>query len=83
MPQPHSETVDAVVVGGNLSGLVTAYLLGHLGYRSVMLERSAQIGGANASFTTPDGSTFDLGMHVLDFMRSKLTSRLFSHVLGG
>ena len=83
MSQPNSETVDAVVVGGNLSGLVTAYLLGHLGYRSVMLERSARIGGANASFTTPDGSTFDLGMHVLDYMRSELTTRLFTHVLGG
>ncbi|MCZ6623115.1 MAG: NAD(P)-binding protein [Deltaproteobacteria bacterium] len=83
MSQPNSETVDAIVVGGNLSGLVTAYLLGHLGYRSVVLERSARIGGANASFTTPDGSTFDLGMHVLDYMRSELTTRLFTHVMGG
>ena len=83
MSQPNNETVDAVVVGGNLSGLVTAYLLGHLGYHSVVLERSSRIGGANASFTTTDGSTFDLGMHVLDYMRSELTTRLFTDIMGG
>jgi len=48
-----------------------------------MVERSAQIGGVNASFTTPDGSTFDLGMHVLDYMRSEVTTRLFIHVIEG
>ena len=49
MSQPNSQDVYAVVVGGNLSGLVTAYLLGHLGYRSMVLERSTRICGANAS----------------------------------
>ncbi len=82
MTQSDSQKVDAVVVGGNLCGLVTAYLLGHLGYATVVLERSGRIGGVNASFTTPDGSTFDLGMHVLDYMRSGVTTRLFSHVIG-
>jgi len=46
-----------------------------------MVERSALIGGVNASFTTPDGSTFDLGMHVLDYMRSEVTTKLFTHVI--
>jgi glycine/D-amino acid oxidase-like deaminating enzyme len=76
-----AQNVEAVVVGGNLCGLVTAYLLGHLGYRTVVVERSARTGGANASFTTSDGSTFDLGMHVLDFGRSETTTRLFTHVI--
>ena len=81
MSQPRCETVDAIVVGGTLSGLITAYILGRLGYQTLILERSARLGGVNASFTTPDGSTFDHGMHVLDFMRSELTTKLFTHVM--
>jgi hypothetical protein len=77
------ETIDAVVVGANLCGLVTAYLLDRLGFRVALLERGARVGGANASFTTPDGSTFDLGMHVLDDMRSEVTTRLFRRVIDG
>jgi hypothetical protein len=76
------ETVDAVVVGGNLAGLVTAWLLDRLGFHVVLLERGRRVGGANSSFTTTDGSTFDLGMHVLDDMRSEVTTRLFLSVIG-
>jgi len=83
MPQSELENVDAIVVGGNLCGLVTSYLLDRLGYRAVLLERQAGVGGANASFTSPDGTTFDLGMHVLDDMRSEVTTRLFTEAIDG
>lgn len=76
------QTVDAVVVGGNLAGLISAWLLGELGYRTVLLERAKRLGGVNSSFQMPDGSTFDMGMHVLDYMRSPLTTRLFSRIAG-
>jgi|GEM_PF-1472441 len=76
------ENVDAVVIGGNLAGLVSAWLLGELGYRTVLLERSKKLGGVNASFEVADGTTFDMGMHVLDYMRSPVTTRLFSRMAG-
>lgn len=77
-----TKSFDAIVVGGNLAGLISAWLLGELGYRTLLVERGPKLGGVNASFATPDGSTFDMGMHVLDYMRSPLTTRLFSRVAG-
>lgn len=77
------ENVDAIVVGANLCGLITTYLLDQLGFRVVLLEPGARVGGANSSFTTTEGSTFDLGMHVLDDMRSEVTTRLFLRVIEG
>lgn len=78
-----SESFDSVVIGGNIRGLVTSYVLGSLGYRVLLLERSPRIGGADASFVTKDGTTFDHGLHVLDHMRSEVATRLFTHVVDG
>ena len=83
MSTTHLERVDAIVVGANLSGLVTSYLLDRLGFGVVLLERGARVGGANTSFASPDGTTFDIGMHVLDEMRSEVTTRLFTKVIDG
>ncbi len=77
-----TQTVDALVVGGNLAGLISAWLLGELGYRTVLLERAKRLGGVNSSFQMSGGSTFDMGMHVLDYMRSPVTTRLFSRIAG-
>lgn len=78
-----SETLDAVVLGGNIRGLLTAYVLGMLGYKAVLIERSPRLGGADGSFQTRGGSGFELGMHVLDEGRTTLATRLFHHVLDG
>lgn len=75
--------LDAVVLGGNIRGLVTAWLLSSLGFRAVLLERASRVGGADGSFVTPGGSRFDHGLHLLDFMRSELATRLFTSVLDG
>lgn len=77
------EELDAVVVGATMRGLVTAYLLSSLGCRAVLVERSASVGGADGSFVTGAGTRFDHGLHVLDAMRSPLTTRLFTHVVDG
>ena len=81
--RPEIEKIDAIVVGANLCGLITTYLLDHLGFRVVLLERGARVGGANTSFSLGDRSTFDLGMHVLDDMRSEVTTRLLLRVIDG
>ncbi len=77
------EDLDAVVIGANLRGLVTAHVLSRLGYRAVVLERGPHPGGADGSFTTAGGSTFDHGLHLLDWMRSELATRLFLHAVDG
>jgi protoporphyrinogen oxidase len=74
---------DAVVVGANIRGLVTAYSLATMGYRVVVIERSPRVGGADGTFKTTRGTEFEFGMHVLDFMRSELATRLFTHVVDG
>jgi hypothetical protein len=77
------EEVDALVVGANLRGLVSAHVLGRLGLRTVLVERGRALGGADASFETPAGTRFELGMHVLDYLRSPQTTRLFTEAVGG
>ncbi len=41
-----SETRDVVIVGGGHNGLVTAFYLAKAGFKSLVLERRAQVGGA-------------------------------------
>jgi glycine/D-amino acid oxidase-like deaminating enzyme len=78
-----TEHVDAVVVGGTIRGLVSAYVLGSLGYHTVLVHGAPTLGGADGSFVTSKGNVFDNGFHVLDEGRSPLTTRLFVHALGG
>ena len=83
MPSGELEHVDAVVVGGNIRGLIAAHMLSNLGYRAVLVEKADAIGGVDRSFVTPDGTTFDIGLHVLDYDRSEVATRLFSHATNG
>lgn len=78
-----AEALDAVVIGGNIRGLVTAYVLGQLGYRTVLVERADRIGGVDGSFQTARGTWFDHGLHVLDEDRSVVATRLFTRVVDG
>ena len=41
-----STTRDVVIIGGGHNGLVTAFYLAKAGYKPLVLERSAQVGGA-------------------------------------
>lgn len=80
---PDAEDVDAVVIGASMRGLVAAHVLSDLGRRTVVVERASVPGGVDGSFVTDRGTVFDHGLHVLDEMRSELTTRLFSDVVGG
>ncbi len=71
------ETLDAVVIGANIRGLVTAHLLSSLGYRAALVERGPRLGGADGTFVTPGGARFEYGLHVLDENRSEAATRLF------
>jgi protoporphyrinogen oxidase len=74
---------DAVIIGANIRGLVTAHVLTNLGFRVVLLERTQRLGGGDATFTTKAGNRFEFGMHVLDYMRSGVATRIFSDILDG
>ncbi len=41
-----AETRDIVIIGGGHNGLVTAFYLARAGYKPLVLERAAQVGGA-------------------------------------
>ena len=57
---------DAVIVGGGLAGLACAVALAESGLRSVVLERSSQLGGRARSWThAPSGDVVDIGPHVV------------------
>jgi len=59
-----AEKCDAVVIGGGLSGLGVAGLLGKSGMKVVVLERNGVLGGRAKSIEI-DGFTLDLGPHVI------------------
>jgi phytoene dehydrogenase-like protein len=46
MPENKSDRRDVVIVGGGHNGLVTAFYLARAGFKPLILERRAQVGGA-------------------------------------
>jgi phytoene dehydrogenase-like protein len=44
--RPMAETRDVIIVGGGHNGLVTAFYLARAGFKPLVLERRAQVGGA-------------------------------------
>src|SRR5580700_4371144 len=45
-PQARSNQRDVVIIGGGHNGLITAFYLAKAGYKPLVLERGAQVGGA-------------------------------------
>jgi protoporphyrinogen oxidase len=70
-----------VIIGGGLSGLVSANICSHLGINSVVIEKSNSLGGGNKSKIDYQGNIFDYGYHALDENRSPLTTNFFKKVL--
>jgi hypothetical protein len=77
------ERFDAIVVGGNLAGLVTTHVLSSWGFRTALVERAPRVGGVDGSFQNANGRWFDFGLHALDELRSELVTRFFESTLGG
>ena len=70
-----------VIIGGGLSGLVSANICSHLGIDTILLEKSNLLGGGNRSKVDSKGNIFDYGYHALDENRSLITTKFFQKVL--
>ena len=61
-----SKSIRVLVLGAGITGLGAAYRLAEVGEHNVAVyEQHPYVGGHAASFTTPEGFTFDEGGHVL------------------
>ncbi len=71
-----------VIVGGGLTGVLTAWILSQQGYSGVLLEKNQKLGGGNRSFQNDRGDCFDFGGHWIYAHRSEFTSNFFTGVQG-
>lgn len=63
-----NEKYDAIVIGGGISGLMSALVLSKHGNRVLVLEKEAVVGGNCRSYQI-DGFTFDTGPHAITALR--------------
>ncbi|PDW02975.1 protoporphyrinogen oxidase [Candidatus Viridilinea mediisalina] len=59
------QSYDVIIVGAGISGMSAAYTLYKRGLEVLVLEASAEVGGAMRSHVTADGYTFDCGPNTL------------------
>ena len=72
---------DRIIIGGGLSGIVTAYILTTYGFKVLLLENGFKLGSFSTSFSVGDDYIFDYGYHTLDYNRSEFTTNFFSKIL--
>ena len=71
---------DIAILGTGLGGLVCGYILSKNGYKVLLLEKNAQIGGCLQTFKR-FGVKFDTGMHYIGSMlEGQILHRLFSYL---
>ena len=71
---------DIAILGTGLGGLVCGYILSKNGYKVLLLEKNAQIGGCLQTFRR-FGVKFDTGMHYIGSMlEGQILHRLFTYL---
>ena len=75
-----SNRYDIAILGTGLGGLVCGYILSKNGYKVLLLEKNAQIGGCLQTFKR-FGVKFDTGMHYIGSMLpGQILHRLFHYL---
>lgn len=64
----HNENYDVIVIGGGISGLMSALTLSKHGNRVLVLEKDEVVGGNCRSYQV-DGFTVDTGPHAITMLR--------------
>ncbi len=76
----NAQKYDVIIAGSGLGGLVCAYVLSKNGYRVLVLEKNAQVGGCLQAFRRP-GVKFDTGMHYIGSMdEGQILYRFFKYL---
>ena len=76
----NDQRYDIAILGSGLGGLVCGYILSKNGYKVLLLEKEAQIGGCLQTFRR-FGVKFDTGMHYIGSMlEGQILHRLFSYL---
>ena len=71
---------DIAILGTGLGGLVCGYILSKNGFKVLLLEKNAQIGGCLQTFKR-FGVNFDTGMHYIGSMlEGQILHRLFHYL---
>ncbi len=71
---------DIIIIGTGLGGLVCGYILSKNGFKVLLLEKNAQIGGCLQTFKR-FGVKFDTGMHYIgSMMEGQILHRLFDYL---
>lgn len=75
-----SNKYDITILGTGLGGLVCGYILSKNGFKVLLLEKNAQIGGCLQTFKR-FGVKFDTGMHYIGSMKEgQILNRLFNYL---
>jgi len=69
---------DAIVVGGGVGGLATGALLSKKGFKTLLLEQSAILGGRADSIEYKKGYIVDRGIHLLRFGDKGAAAQVFN-----
>lgn len=75
-----NDQYDITILGTGLGGLVCGYILSKNGFKVLLLEKNAQIGGCLQTFKR-FGVKFDTGMHYIGSMlEGQILHRLFNYL---
>lgn len=70
----NTKTFDAAIIGAGHNGLVCAYYLARKGYRTVVLERSSQVGGAAVTEEFHPGFRNSVAAYTVSLLQPKVIS---------
>ncbi len=75
------EEVDCVIIGAGIAGLLTGAALSRTGFKILVLEKTAIVGG-RSFYLERDGFIVDNGIHVIRYCKKSPTALIFKKLLG-